>query len=173
MKCPHVVASIMDTVEVHSVLCRTFELEQLSPGQTAAVHAALAGQDVVVLMPTGGGKSLCFQLPAVVQTGVSVVICPLVALACDQISHMRRLGVNVASYMGVDDASERRNCLEDHTLKLLYTTPEQMASSATLQAWLMKMHASKMLTRIVLDEAHCVCTWGSGFRYAQQNCAHD
>ena len=146
---------------------RVFGLPSFRPPQRAVIDAALAGRDVFVLMPTGGGKSLCYQLPAVVSAGVTVVVSPLLSLVQDQVAALLAApggGVPAASLSSALPEAERRAVLAElrsgaPTLKLLYVTPEQLARSGALRAALTALHARGMLARLVVDEAHCVSAW--------------
>lgn len=146
---------------------RVFGLPSFRPPQRAVIDAALAGRDVFVLMPTGGGKSLCYQLPAVVSRGVTVVVSPLLSLVQDQVAALLAApggGVPAASLSSALPESERRAVLAElrcasPTVKLLYVTPEQLARSGALRSALSALHGRGMLARLVVDEAHCVSAW--------------
>ena len=151
-------------------------------GQRAVVEDILADKDVFVLMPTGGGKSLCYQLPAVLSQGVTVVVCPLLALMQDQVSALVRgsdeadpaLRGVPATFLSSSgkaghssavfaDLMRAASGFEPHT-KCLYVTPEQLARSSRLLDALQGLASRRMLARIVVDEAHCVSQWGHDFR---------
>ncbi|KAK5798154.1 hypothetical protein VI817_004445 [Penicillium citrinum] len=160
--------------EVKTVLKDRFHLRGFRPNQLEAIDATLAGKDTFILMPTGGGKSLCYQLPSIVMGGkthgVTLVVSPLLSLMQDQVDHLRKLNISAYLLNGESDRSERSWIIGQLSkaggegLELLYITPEMINKNQALVRALEKLHRRNKLARLVIDEAHCVSQWGHDFR---------
>ena len=152
-------------------LKHVFMIENFREDQLEAINATLAGKDVFVLMPTGGGKSLCYQLPAIVRSGskmgVTVVVCPLISLMNDQVQHLLDLGIRAAYLNSGLSAGQRRfvfQLLSTAELDLIYIAPEMVTASQQFKASIQNLYRGNNLARVVIDEAHCVSSWGHDFR---------
>ena len=154
--------SITDDSSIFTTLEQVFGFNEFRPGQEEIIHAVLSRRDALAIMPTGGGKSLCYQLPACMQQGTSLVVSPLIALMKDQVDAANENGIRAAFINSSQTESERgevQGALQRGELDLVYVSPERLAAGS-----FMDLIRRSPVAFVAVDEAHCICSWGHDFR---------
>ncbi len=157
------------TKDAVQVLKHYWGFTEFRGSQAQIIEAVMAGRDVLALLPTGGGKSVCFQVPSMMSDGLCIVVSPLIALIQDQVAALKRKGIKAVSLTGGISQDEVTDLLDNCVFgnyKFLYLSPERLQQE-TVQNRIEQMQVNLL----AIDEAHCISQWGNDFRPAYLNCA--
>ena len=155
----------MTTQILHDTLKENFGFEKFRPHQEDIINCVLSGKDTLAIMPTGGGKSICSQLPALLFPGITIVISPLIALMKDQVDSLKANGIEACFINSSQTENERQffiERLQSNLIKLVYIAPESLS-------FLDNIFNSLTISLIAIDQAHCISAWGHDLRPAYTN----
>ena len=153
---------------VYEILFSIFSHTSFNNLQEPIINSVLLGEDLLVILPTGSGKSLTYQLPALISPGITLIIQPLLSLMTDQVQKLRSLGIKSVEYnsnlSSKQQISELARLESDPEIKIVFSSPEMLSKSEKFKESLQSLSRGSRLARLVIDEAHCICQWGSDFR---------